>query len=332
MPMRRVFCDVASKPGLIATLTLNPTLDDAVEVDALLPDDVSAARNVRLDPGGKGINVSRTLVRLRSPTIAYAPVGGWSGQRLVELLDAEHVAHCFTTVTGETRVNLIITTADHTQYRVKYPGPPLGLDDITLLLADMAALDPKPVYWVLGGSLPPGAPVNTYAVAIQQAHRQGIPVILDADEEPLKLGVQASPYLIKPNRHELGRLVGRELCHRQDYLDAARSLIDTHGIHIVLLSLGAEGALAVNRQEAWSLVPPPVTPVSQVGAGDATVAGMAKALAAGESLVSAGRYAVAVGTAKVLSPGTVLTRPEEVQRLLPLIRVEKLEVPVARTA
>jgi 1-phosphofructokinase family hexose kinase len=330
--MRRVFCDVASKPGLIATLTLNPTLDDAVEVDALLPDDVSPAKGVRLDPGGKGINVSRTLVRLRTPTIAYAPVGGWAGQRLVELLDRERVPHCFTGVGGETRVNLIITTSDRTQYRLKYPGPALTVDDISLLLADMAALDPRPVYWVLGGSLPPGAPVNTYAVALQQAHRQGIPVILDADNEPLQLGVRASPFLIKPNRHELGRLVDRELRDRGDYLDAARCLIAEHGITIVLLSLGAEGALAVSRQEAWALTPPPVTPVSQIGAGDAMVAGVARALAAGESLVDAGRYAVAVGTAKVLSPGTVLTRPDEVQRLLPLIRVEKLDMPLPKTA
>jgi 1-phosphofructokinase family hexose kinase len=330
--MRRVFCDIPSKPGLIATLTLNPTLDDAVEVDALRPDDVSPARGVRLDPGGKGINVSRTLVRLRTPTIAYGPVGGWSGHRLIDLLKDEGVPYCFSSVGGETRVNLIITTADRTQYRLKYPGPAVTLDDITLLLADMAALDPKPVFWVLGGSLPPGAPENTYAVALQQAHRQGIPVILDADEEPLRLGVKASPYLIKPNRHELGRLVGRELHRREDYLAAARCLIDDYGIGIVLLSLGPDGALAVSRQEAWALVPPPVTPVSQIGAGDATVAGMAKALAAGESLVSAGRYAVAVGTAKVLSPGTVLARTDEVQRLLPLIRVEKLDVPVSRTA
>lgn len=330
--MRRVFCDVPSKPGLIATLTLNPTLDDAVEVDALRPDDVSPARGVRLDPGGKGINVSRTLVRLRTPTIAYGPVGGWSGHRLIDLLRAEGVPYCFAAVPGETRVNLIITTADHTQYRLKYPGPAVTLDDLTLLLSDMAALDPKPVFWVLGGSLPPGAPANTYAVALQQAHRQGIPVILDADDEPLRLGVRASPFVIKPNRHELGRLVGRDLRHQDDFLAAARALIDAHGIGIVLLSLGADGALAVSRTEAWALRPPPVTPVSQIGAGDATVAGLAKALAAGSALVDAARYAVAVGTAKVLSPGTVLARTDEVQRLLPLVRVEKLDSPLSRTA
>ncbi len=330
--MRRVFCDVASQPGLIATLTLNPTLDDAVEVEALRPDDVTAATAVRLDPGGKGINVARTLVRLQTPTIAYAPIGGWSGQRLADLLRAEGVPCCFTTVGGETRVNLIITTSDRTQYRIKYPGPPLRPDDITLLLADLAALDPKPLYWVLGGSLPPGAPANTYAVAIRQAHRQGIPVILDADDEPLRLGVQASPFLIKPNRHELGRLVTRTLQDREDYLSAARCLIDEHGIGIVLLSLGADGALVVSRQEAWSLVPPPVTPRSQIGAGDAMVAGMTKALARGDSLVDAGRYAVAVGTAKVLSPGTVLARVDDVRRLLPMVRVTRMDASAARSA
>jgi 1-phosphofructokinase len=169
-------------------------------------------------------------------------------------------------------------------------------------------------------------------VAIRQAHRQGIPVILDADDEPLRLGVQASPFLIKPNRHELGRLVTRTLQDREDYLSAARCLIDEHGIGIVLLSLGADGALVVSRQEAWSLVPPPVTPRSQIGAGDAMVAGMTKALAQGDSLVDAGRYAVAVGTAKVLSPGTVLARVADVRRLLPMVRVTRLDAAAARSA
>ena len=331
--MQRVFCNVPSRTGAIATLTLNPTLDDAVETAALVPDDVSPARQVRLDPGGKGINVARTLHRLRVPTIAYAPIGGWSGNRLQYLLESEGVPHCLSGVPGETRVNLIITTTrDNVQYRLNYPGPTLTHADITLLLADMAALDPKPVFWVLGGSLPPGAPPNTYAVAIQQAHRLGIRVLLDADQEALRLGVLASPYLIKPNRYELSRLTGQELGTRPAMLSAAREMIEAHGIQIVLLSLGADGALVINRQEAWGLVPPPVTPLSRIGAGDAMVAGMARALALGESLVDAGRYAVAVGTAKVLSPGTALAKPDEVQRLLPLIRVEKLDAAHPHTA
>lgn len=331
--MRRVFCDVPGRPGLIATLTLNPTLDDAVETVSLIPDDVSPAREVRIDPGGKGINVSRTLHRLRVPTIAYALIAGWSGHRLQDLLAAEGVAHCLSPIPGETRVNLVITTtADNVQYHLHYPGPGVRHEDITLLLADMAALDPKPVFWVLGGSLPPGAPANTYAVAIQQAHRHGIPTILDADREPLRLGVNASPYLIKPNRYELSRLVGQDLTTRPAMLAAARSVIATHGVQIVLLSLGADGALAIKRQEAWALIPPPVIPVSRVGAGDAMVAGMAKALAAGETLVDAARYAVAVGTAKVLSPGTALAQVDEVQRLQALIRVEKLDAAQSHTA
>lgn len=324
--MRRAFCEVAGKPGLVATLTLNPCLDEAIETDRLRLDAPSPAHRRHLVPGGQGIHVARTLHRLKAPTIAYGPIAGWNGDRLAELLEAEGLPHCLTPVPGETRVHLSLscrTTGN--RYQLDVAGPALRTEDITLLLADLGALQPKPAFWVLGGSLPPGAPDNTYAVAIRQAHRVGIPVILDAAGAPLRLGVQAGPYLIAPDRHELTGLVGRELASQGDLLVAAHELLDASGIQLVLVTLGAQGALAVGRTEAWALTPPAATPLGPAGA--ATVAGLVRALVMGEKLSDASRYAVAVGSAAALVPAGDLARPEDIQRLLPMVKIERLAAP-----
>lgn len=312
----RVDCHGGIGPGLIATVTLNPSLDRTVETPHLVKDDANQVREVSLDPGGKGINVSRVLRRLGAHTVAFAPIGGTTGERLARLLDREEVPTCLLRIRGETRVNLILNDlSDNSQTRLHFPGAPVDRDELGNLLKDLAGIEPRPAFWVLAGSMPPGVPADTWASWVGAAKRLGIPVLVDSDGEPLRLAVAAGADWIKPNEFELARLVGRPLPDEGSILAACREILD-QGVQGVVASFGARGALAVDQGSAEWLVPPSVTPCSRVGAGDSTVAGLVWRLVEGDSLAEAARWGVAAGTAAVLTPGTELAHAEDVYRLV----------------
>jgi 6-phosphofructokinase 2 len=130
--------------------------------------------------------------------------------------------------------------------------------------------------------------------------------------------------LIKPNLVELSDLVGTSLGSDDARLRACRKLIDDGRVKIVALTLGEDGALLVTSDQVFRADPMKIEPVSTVGAGDSFVGGMVAALASGKSLDQAFRIAVAAASAAVMSPGTELCREEDVQRLLPEVKISEL--------
>ena len=176
-----------------------------------------------------------------------------------------------------------------------------------------------------GGSVPPGVPDNIYYDMVHDAKGFGVKTILDCSGTPFKEGIKARPYIIKPNKHELQELLGRELTDENSLIQAAFELVK-EGIEIVIISRSKEGLLAVSRKEVIKAVPPEVKVDSTVGAGDCTVAGLAINLSRGKTLMEACRLGAAMGTAAVLTPGTRLCIKRDVLRLLPKIKVQKLPV------
>lgn len=136
--------------------------------------------------------------------------------------------------------------------------------------------------------------------------------------------VSKGVYLIKPNLREFRELMSAPLEGQAQWVEAARSLIDTSRVQVVALSLGSEGALLVTRDSAWRGYVPKVTPVSTVGAGDSFLALLIWCLASNRGLDDALRYAIGVGSAALLSPGNELCRRAEVELLLPHVRIERL--------
>lgn len=295
---------------MIVTLTPNPSLDRALEVDELVLGEVNRATASHVHPGGKGINVSRVLVRHGAATVAVLPSGGADGARLVELLGERGVAAVAVPVTGDVRTNLTLVEHGGATTKVNAPGPELSTAEVDALLAAVEdQLARRPDALVAAGSLPVGAPASFFVRVAGLAQRYGVPFGLDTSGEPLARAVRSGGLtLVKPNDDELAELVGRDLTTVGDAVEAARWVIDA-GNRAVLLSLGAHGALLVTHDRTWWAGGEPLVPVSTVGAGDTTLAGFL--LAEGDP---AGRLqrAVAFGRAAVLLPGTAVPAPDDI--------------------
>lgn len=310
---------------MIGTITINPSIDQHMLIDKLVKDDAIRVHEIKRYPGGKGINVSRAIKELGGETIAFTVAGGCAGYMLKSLLSEQTIPFEAVDVLEETRINVIITDrSDRTQTRLHASGPFATLDLTDQLFSRVSGYDPLPEWWVLGGSLPPGAPADFYARFIQFFKDSGAKCLLDADTEALKLGIEAKPYLIKPNEYEMSRLAGRDLTSETSIIEAARKIID-HGVEVVVVTLGRKGALVVTKDLIFRAKSPDVEVKSKVGAGDSFLAGCVLALSKGQTIQEAVRLGMAAGTAAVMNEGTALCRREDVERLVNQITIENVE-------
>ncbi len=309
---------------MIATITLNPSLDEHIAVHGLVVEETNRFSKPHRYAGGKGIDVSRAVHEMGGVSIAYGFIGGANGRTVEILLDEEGVLFSFTPIQQETRTNFIITdTRTGQQTRIGAPGPHVSRAELDRFLKKMAKIRPSPNLLVASGSVPPGVPANIYYQIVEAAKGFGVRTILDSAGQWLEEGVKAKPYLIKPNVHEAETLLGRELPTEEAIVEAAFEL-KREGVEIVVISRAKEGIIAVGDGAVFKAVPPPVKVKSKVGAGDCTVAGLALKLTYGEPLLEACKLAVAMGTAAVLTPGTELCHRADVERLLPQVEISNL--------
>jgi len=306
---------------MIATITLNPCLDEHITVNGLVVDEANRWFKLHRYAGGKGIDVSRAIHEMDVRTIAYGFIGGPEGRALEILLDEEGVQFSFTPIEQETRTNFIITdTRTSQQTRIDAPGPHISKKELERFYRKVREIHPEPDLIVASGSIPPGVPVNIYYNIVMEAKGYRVRTILDSEGQWLEEGIKAKPYLIKPNVHEAEELLKRELPTEEAIIKAALDLVRT-GIEVVVISRGRDGIIAATKKKFVKAVPPPIKVRSTVGAGDSTIAGLALKLAYGEPLIEACRLAVAMGTAAVLTPGTELCHRADVENLLPQINV-----------
>jgi 6-phosphofructokinase 2 len=310
---------------MIATITLNPSLDEDIFVDGLVLDEANRWVRLRRYPGGKGIDVSRAIHEMGDMTVAYGLIGGPVGRIVEILLDEEGVLYSFTPIEQETRTNFIITdTRSLNQTRIDAPGPHVSRRELERFLKKIRRI-PSPDLVAIGGSMPPNVPLSLYAEIIKEYKKRGIRTIFDTEGQWLDEGVKAKPYLIKPNLREAARLLGRKLDSEEEIIRAARELVKD-GIEIAVISRGKDGVIAASKTDVIKAIPPTVKVRGTVGAGDCTVAGLALKLAYGGSLIEACRLGVAMGTACVLRPGVELCRKLDVEKLLPQIKVYKMVI------
>lgn len=296
---------------MIVTVTPNPSVDQTVLVDAIARGAVNRAKSVRLDPGGKGVNVSRALTAHGTPTTAVLPVGGSQGRVLRDLLADEGVEVVPVPISTGTRSNIGIIEPDGTTTKVNQPGPVLAADEQDRLLAAVVAELRRGPTWLVGsGSLPPGLSEDFYARLVLAAAEHGVPVAIDTTRSPLLLAARAGADLLKPNDEELAQVTGHTLATLGDVIAAAESLRAV-GCQVVV-SLGARGALLVDDRGAVLAAATAATtrsPVSTVGAGDSLLAGY---LHAGTNDAAALATGVAWGTAAVSLPGSKMPGPSDV--------------------
>lgn len=305
---------------MVYTITLNPALDRTLWVKKIKPDDSNRIEREERYAGGKGIDVSKVLTTLEVRNNALGFIGGFAGEEVEGRLLNEGISCDFIRISGETRTNIIVNDMSNRKQTVfSASGPEIRPYELMRIIHKVEKLE-RPDIVVISGSLPPGIHPEIYRKLIVIARNKGAQVVLDTDGDALKTGILGLPYIIKPNIHELSRLVGTEL-KGIDAITKAAFNVHKQGVKIVLVSMGAKGILLVEEKEQYLAVPPEVEVKNTIGAGDSAVAGFVYGFVSGKSLKESLTYAVAAGTATTLRPGTALCKKDDFLKLIPEIKV-----------
>ena len=318
-------------PPQVVTVALNPALDHTIEVAGLQPGAVNRALRMQVDVGGKAINVASCLADFGVTAAVTGQLGRDNVALFEELFQRKHIANHCHLLDGLTRINTkVVDTASGETTDINMPGPEFdpaaAADLLEQVLQRLDLLSQQAKWIVLSGSLPPGMPAETYATITRRAQAAGAAVVLDTSGEPLKAALAAGPRIIKPNRHELAELLGEPLDTLESLVAAARGLLNgPHAPETVVVSLGGDGALFLNRAQALHAHPVSVAVTSTVGAGDAMVAGLVAAQLENCSLAETAQLATAFAAAKLTRLGPHLPPPEEVRALAQQITVTALD-------
>jgi 1-phosphofructokinase len=297
----------------IATVTLNPAIDQTVRVDHFRPNTVNYAQSMLFDAGGKGINVASFLADAGLTPI----VTGFLGQENADIFErffaSKHIEDRFVRIPGRTRIGVkIVDEANQQTTDINMPGLPPTAEAMHDLYETIEELAASCDWFVLSGTLPPGVPVTIYAALIARLKELGKQVVLDTSRDALREGVQAGPTVVKPNVDELRQLTGQALAGDAELEQAARELMDS-GTQLVVISMGEQGAMFVDSTNTLLAVPPAITVKSTVGAGDAMVAGLLAGITRGLSLPDSARLATAFSLGAITRIGSHLPTPDVLQ-------------------
>jgi 1-phosphofructokinase family hexose kinase len=313
---------------VIVTVTLNAAIDRTLTVPNFqLGQRHRASQGLTL-AGGKGINVARALKRLDIPVVATGLAGGRTGTRIVEELTSEAILNDFVRIADESRTSTAVvdpTTAKYTE--INEWGPQVSEEELAMLLDKISYLARGADMVVFAGTLPRAVDESFYANAIRDLNRRSVRAVLDSEGQPLRLGVEAEPYLVTPNQSEAEALVGQEFSDDEDYLMALDRIADM-GARNVLVTAEAR-SFGLFREERKRLVfradAPELEPVSAVGSGDVLLAAFLAARVSERSLEDSLRQAVAAGAASTLEVGAGRFEPREASRLVGSVEVRALE-------
>ena len=249
---------MARNMAVIATLTMNPALDVATSAQTVVPGHKLRCAAPRFDPGGGGINVARTIVRLGGDALAVFPVGGAPGERLCALLSAEHVPFETVAIAEPTRESLtVLDRTNNEQYRFVLPGPILSRLEQQRCLEAVQAITPRPAWLVASGSLSPGVPNDFFLPIGRWCRSHDVKLAIDTSGDALSACGGIGADLVKPSLRELEHVIGRTLTAAEEPA-AARQLIERGIADSVVLSLGNRGALLVSANESHRFAAPDV--------------------------------------------------------------------------
>lgn len=308
---------------MIVTVTPNPSLDRTYEIPSLERGGVNRATVERMDPGGKGVNVSRAVAAAGRRTVAVLPLGGAPGALVADLLHAQGIEVAPVPVAGATRSNIALAEADGVLTKINAPGPELSAEEQESLLETVRRQSRGADWIACCGSLPRGLAPSWYADLVARAHAVGARIALDTSGPALLEALSEGPDVIKPNAQELAEAVGRPLVTLGDAVKAAEELRGL-GARTVLASLGADGQLLVDGDGVRYGTARVDAVRSNVGAGDSSLSGF---LIAGGTGAEALALAVAHGAAAVQLPGSVMPTPAD---LNPAAVSVTADVPVDR--
>ncbi|MEN8907523.1 MAG: 1-phosphofructokinase [Clostridiales bacterium] len=310
----------------VLTVTLNPAIDKTIVIDKYKSGELNRANSVRMDPGGKGINVAKVLNEFGVEVFTTGFNAGVQGKNLIEYIDIKNIKSNFYDVDeGETRTNLkivekfsnVTTEINESGFTVPKNRVHAFIDEFSDQLNDISLV-------VLSGSLPPGVDDDIYYRLIKISKEKGIKTILDADGIAFKNGIKAKPYAIKPNIFELEKLSNRKIHTLYDIVNNTNNLIDS-GIEFISVSMGAKGAVIITKENILNVKTFDIIPRSTVGAGDSMVAALVFSILNNFDLENTARWMACAGTITASKPGTKVCSVEEVIESIHKVSVESVD-------
>ena len=278
---------------MIYTVTFNPSIDYVMFVDDFKIDGLNRAQDTNKFAGGKGINVSRVLKTLGVDSTALGFAGGFPGDFIAQTLKDSDIHTNFVQVEEDTRINVKLKTGQETE--VNAQGPNVTEAQFQSLLNQIKETSDKDTV-IVAGSVPKSIPSDAYAQIAKITKQTGAQLVVDAEKDLVETVLEYQPLFIKPNKDELEVMFNTSVKSDEDVIKYAKQILDK-GAQSVIVSLGGDGAIYVDRQQSIKAVNPKGKVINTVGSGDSTVAGMVAGLATGLSVQDAFKQAVASGTA-----------------------------------
>ncbi|MGI2943127.1 1-phosphofructokinase [Vibrio diabolicus] len=314
---------MTNKTSKVVTITLNPALDLTGSVNELNVGSVSLVQQSNLHAAGKGVNVAKVLSDLGADVTVTGFLGKDNPELFHQLFNDIGVKNEFVEVQGATRINVKLVEASGNVSDINFPGVQVTADEIARFEETLFRLAETHDYFVLAGSLPGGVTAEQCAAWIKALHQQGKKVLFDSSKAALKSGIEAHPWLIKPNDEELGDFVGEHL-ETPEQCQAASQTLSDKGIENIVVSMGADGVMWLNQGKWLRAQPPRMNVVSTVGAGDTLVAGLCwghMQLMPKNDLL---RFATALSALAVSQVGVGLTSQEELENIKQQTEVSEL--------
>ena len=308
---------------MIYTVTFNPVLETMLELDEIVYDDVNKIHRESKYVHGKGIDVSRVIKEIGGESIACGFLGGCRGSEIERKLRQEGIACDFEPIAAESSSRIaIFQKKKRLRTVMEVPVKEYTSTEKNSLLEKLLNVPPES-FVVISGNISKQVGQTFCAEITETLRKRDIKVVLDADGEDLKLGIEAQPYMVKPNLHEFRRLIGRNVTEIEDIIRYAQPYTDK--VRFMVISMGAKGVVGVSREECFHVIPPKIAVRSSFGAGDSLIGGMVHALHQNASFKDALTLGVACGAASVINPENVLYRVEDVNTMIKAVLVEEIK-------
>lgn len=306
---------------MIVTVTMNPAIDKSLILDSVKIGEVNRIKENREDIGGKGINVSKIIRFFEEDTIATGIIGKTNSNKVKTYLNDMNIKHDFFEVSGLTRTNIkVLETISNKTTDLNEEGLTLNKNDVLKFENKLFKLCEQADFIVLSGSLPKGLKDDFYKNLINKIDKIA-PVILDTSGKPLIKGIEAGPYIVKPNKIELEDAFNVKLETNEDIIRFCKDILRKYKIEIIIVTLGKEGSLLISKNNHYYAKPIPVKVLNTVGAGDSFLGGFIYGLLNGD-YVNALRYGAASGGLAVTLKGTGIFSKDSFEKIIDKVEIE----------
>lgn len=307
----------------VVTVTINPAIDQTVAVPNFAAGTVNRVKYFQMDAGGKAINVASNLTDYGVPCIATGFLGNENDEIFIRFFVRKGIEDRFVRIAGQTRTGIkIIDEVSRRTTDINFPGEQPTPADIEALFTILDELALENEWFVLAGSLPGGVSPEIYFDMVKAL--SGRKVALDTSGVGFRTALPAGPWLVKPNIDELQELVGAALETPAAILSAGREIGQRYGIPSVVVSMGKEGAIFIEGEQAVWAAPPEVEVTSTVGAGDAMVAGIVAGKLDGLKLVDCARLATAFSMSAITHIGSGFPSRQEVEQGMEQVTIREI--------